>query len=336
MSARRTLDVCHPREELLPVGEGSVEDHWEDCEGDGIHVSQLDQDEEEESSDEVEEGELSPPMVDESEDDEDDEEEEPAPAPAPPVPAPVVGRSSRSRGAAPAPAVPSSGKRRRGRAKPATPVAPRVGSRQGLGLFFAGVTSEPTPQVAKRARNPCPPAKRVQGAIATGQDGEMAVTTETWGGLTCYESDASREEEDADADAEKRPPRRPKLSTRKMSPADLKIYKANIYLAQQARDQVKWAKDHDWLACDQARGRHCKECVQQPVCYQPGDTLSSGYGLDGDGQPKPVPALHKLETHQKLSAHKDCVRRNAVCRTPFTPPCPALNLHPAVPRLIAP
>ena len=165
----------------------------------------------------------------------------------------------------------------------------------------------------------------------------MAVTTETWGGLTCYESDASREEEDADADAEKRPPRRPKLSTRKMSAADLKVYKAGIYLAQQARDQVKWAGlFSDWLACDQARGRHCKECVQQAVCYQPGDVLSRGYGLDGDGEPKPVPALHKLESHQKMSVHKDCVRRNAVCRTPPTPPCPALNLHPAVPRLIAP
>ena len=138
-------------------------------------------------------------------------------------------------------------------------------------------------------------------------DGAVGSTLAAWTIGAAY--DSTDDESDV-----ARPRSRAAVAVRKMSPDDRKKYKHDLYLKNQAKQQALFLKDYYWLACDDAKGLHCAECLKQPVGLRAGDKLSTGYGMDADAAPHPVPSELKLTEHKAFAAHKANVRRNKARR----------------------
>ena len=107
-----------------------------------------------------------------------------------------------------------------------------------------------------------------------------------------------------------------------MSAEEHREYKKRTHQKRVAEMQDELQEKYEWLAYryDPACGRHCNECVQRPISNRASDKLSTGYGHDADGEPKPIPNEHKCEYHEATKEHRNAVRLNQVRLNGQAPP----------------
>ena len=90
------------------------------------------------------------------------------------------------------------------------------------------------------------------------------------------------------------------------STEELAEYKHSRYVAKQQDMMQDIQATYPWLASDETRGYDCRFCIDAAV--KASDKLSRGYGFTGkEGDPGralvPIPAAHKLRTHEEKEQH---------------------------------